>query len=1819
MRRMLLLAALCLPLGAEAQRTDAEREDAGFLEGLLEGALSDGTRDVNVIGFRGALSSEATIERIEIADPEGVWVTVEGVVLDWNRSALLRGTLDVDELSAERVVLDRLPVSDGVPSATSGTGFSIPELPVSVDVDRLAIGRLVVGEPVAGVPAELTAAASAVLNDRGLGLNLVAERLDAPARFSVSLDYDREAETLDVDVEASEGEDGIVAGLLDLPGRPSVELDVEGEGTLDDFAADIALDTDGEERLGGRATLTALREGDEAGGRRFALDLSGDVTPLFAPAYREFFGEDLDLEVSGVRTPEGRTVIDALDLSSAALRIEGEAALAPSNLPERFDLRILLGDANGPTRLPIGGRVLVDAADLSATFDASTGDAWTLQGRLDGLDTTELDVDVLTLDGGGTIQTNGSNAVSARIEARAEGLMARDPALQRALGDDVAAVLDADWRSGQPATVRLLDVTGDDYGIEAVGELRTEGGIALDGRAGFYFGDLGRLSALAGQPLEGSINGRLEGEAALDGAFDARITGLGQNLAVGIEAVDALLGGRAEVVLDARRDEEGTLLREASVETEALQASAEGTVAPERANLQVALRLDDLGRVVPALEGPVTLDGGARMADGRWSVSGELDGPADTEAVLLAVLPPDGRATVDFDATVGALGDLVPQLPGEAAISGRAVREEGDWTARLTADAPEGIGARIALDAPQGGPLSASYAAEVPEVGAFTDLVEGPAELSGEVTVTDAGTRATAEIEGPEGLRASLGARVVEGQPTTVGYEASVPDLAPFVPQLPGRAAVTGTAVQRDGGWRTNLRLSAGAGITASGDLALDADGGITAALDGRIAEPEVLREGLPGPIDFDADLRRAPDGAIAGEVETTTPDGDRLALEGSLAADGDVEAAFDGRLADPASYLNGLEGPVTANGVATRDDGTWAADFDAAAGDGSTVTAEVSLPPEGTAAVDVEADVVDLAPFLPDLPGPATIDAAGLRDEDGIWTIDVDASAGEGTALTASGTVAEDLSTADLAVDARTGALGAFVPELPGAASVTGRIAKDGDVYDVDVEGTAPRETVFDVEGRIAPDLSVVDVDVDARTQAIGAFVPELPGTASIAGRVTKDGDVYDVDVEGTAPRGTVFDVEGRIAPDLSVADLRLDAETGALGVFVPQVGEGRASVEGTVVRQGERVAVNLEGTAPRGTVFDVEGTVEPGLEDFDLDVDARGGLIGVFVPQLQGEASVSGTIGRTEGVFDLDVDGTAPGATAFDVEGRVAPDLSVADLDFDVSTGLLGRFVPQLQGGARASGTVRGAGADRLAVDVQAFGPRGLSADVEGTLSPDLEFADLDVDARFGDLGAFVPRLSGGASLDGRIGRDGGRWQIAADVGAAGVTARVEGSASEGFDDLSLSAAGEAPLELANPFIRPRRVRGPARFDLRIDGPPALSSLTGTVSTEGARLALPRLRQAIEGISGTVTLSDGTARINLAGAPASGGTIRVEGPIALQPPFRADLTVVADALSVRDPLLYETTVSGQINVSGPLTGGGGAITGRLALGETEIRIPSTGFGGTGAIPAIRHVDDTAAVELTRRRARIEEPPATVGRDGTRSRNAFALDLLIDAERRIFVRGRGLDAELGGSIRLTGTTREVIPVGQFELIRGRLDLLGRRLTLDEGSIQLEGDFVPIVRLVARTDVDDGTISIIVEGDLTEPDITFESSSGLPEDEVISQLLFGRGLDNLSPLQAARLANAVAQLTGRGGIGFIDDLREGAGLDDLDITTDEDGDVGVRAGRYISENIYTDVTVGGDGEAEVTINIDLTDDLTVKGSVDNEGGTGIGIFFERDY
>ncbi|MFV0358972.1 translocation/assembly module TamB domain-containing protein, partial [Tropicimonas sp.] len=485
---------------------------------------------------------------------------------------------------------------------------------------------------------------------------------------------------------------------------------------------------------------------------------------------------------------------------------------------------------------------------------------------------------------------------------------------------------------------------------------------------------------------------------------------------------------------------------------------------------------------------------------------------------------------------------------------------------------------------------------------------------------------------------------------------------------------------------------------------------------------------------------------------------------------------------------------------------------------------------------------------------------------------------------------------------------------------------------------------------------------------------------------------------------------------------------------------------------------------------------------------------------------------------------------------------------------------------------------------------------------------------------ISPFAPGVTGSVDARGRVEQTAGGYSVKLDSnGPERASGTVAGTIAPDFRTLDLNARGTVPLGIVNRFMAPNTVAATASFDISVKGPPALQSVSGTASVAGATLSLPTLQQTLNDIGVQVRMSGDQIRIDASGEGQAGGTLSIDGTLQLGN-LNADLQARLDRFVLTDPLLYRSTLDGGVTLRGPLAGAAN-IAGQINIGSTEIRVPDGGLGFGGSIPDIRHVNEPGDVFLTRKRAGlVEDKPKSGGTPGQRGRRGYGLDVTINAPSQIFIRGRGLDAEMGGTFHVRGTTSDPQPVGQIDVIRGRLDILGRRLDLNQGSVSLAGGLVPWLDLNASSSRDDFVFNVSITGPVDDPEFELSSVPNLPQDEVLAHFLFGKGMNDLSPFQAVQLASAVATLTGRAsGPGLLGGLRQGLGLDDLDVATGADGDTEVRAGKYLADNIYTEVVVGGDGGTVINLNIDLSRSLTVRGSTDSTGDSGIGIYFERDY
>ena len=878
-------------------------------------------------------------------------------------------------------------------------------------------------------------------------------------------------------------------------------------------------------------------------------------------------------------------------------------------------------------------------------------------------------------------------------------------------------------------------------------------------------------------------------------------------------------------------------------------------------------------------------------------------------------------------------------------------------------------------------------------------------------------------------------------------------------------------------------------------------------------------------------------------------------------------------------------------------------------------------------------------------LAGTGTIAASAVRDTAGtrLETLSIQTDA---ASISANGALTSNGSAATL--NARLNDLNLVLPGLQGPATIAGDVTQsDTGVINLQLDGTGPAttfqttgtvtaaETGQTVTGQVVADIS------DLRRYATVADRP-LSGQARlvIGGVLQTDGLQFELDVNGQTQD---------ITTGIDQADTFL-AGTGRLNAGIARPTADELVLSDLILRTP---AISVTGDAgldlAGGNSADLDirindaslldpslsGPITLSLDGTPADNNATQTTLQINGPQAT--ASFDGTIGGPDTNYLISGDLAAAvgdlgtyasligqpidGQIDLSASGETLPDLSSFDAKIslqsqDLSIGNA-TVDPLLAGSGRVNADI-GQTQDGLALRTLEISTPEIS--VVGALNGAAGYGQGRFNASLRNVGVLTDQISGPIRSSGSASLDeNGNWGIdATGTGPGGLGAQVAGQV--GADGtLSIDIDGSAPLALANTAIDPRRLSGQANFDLNINGPADLTSLGGQITFSEGRLAAPSLGEALTDITGQISLDGGTANIDLGTRVESGGRINVSGPVALTGDNTADIAVQIRNVVLQDPDLYTSSIGGTITVRGALQGGA-RIRGDLELGETDIQVPSSSVSSLGDLPDVVHIGANGQVRQTLGRAGVLETETSSGGQSNGSDSQpYRLNIDITAPSRIFIRGRGLDAELGGELTIGGTSDNVIPVGEFSLVRGRLDILQQRFELDEGVATLEGDFEPYLRLVATTDTDTGTtISIIIEGPASEPEVTFSSSPELPQDEVLSQLIFGRDLESISPLQAVQLASAISTLAGRGG-GALDRLRENVGLDDFDVTTNDEGETAVQAGKYLTDNIYTDVTVTSEGETEINLNLDITDEITAKGSVDQDGETGVGLFFERDY
>jgi translocation and assembly module TamB len=691
--------------------------------------------------------------------------------------------------------------------------------------------------------------------------------------------------------------------------------------------------------------------------------------------------------------------------------------------------------------------------------------------------------------------------------------------------------------------------------------------------------------------------------------------------------------------------------------------------------------------------------------------------------------------------------------------------------------------------------------------------------------------------------------------------------------------------------------------------------------------------------------------------------------------------------------------------------------------------------------------------------------------------------------------------------------------------------------------------------------------------------------------------------------------------------------------------------------LRQRTPSAADLTLDIGRGVLIDA-GRVNGGLKIVDAGGGARASvnLRGENV-RLQGSEfllktarlTADGPLARLP--YAAIAQGASPeGAWSLDGKGVLADAQPGYALSFAGAGKLGGRELHTTEtaafrfGGDQQSARLRLAGSDGGRIDLDAL-MRGGAADVKARVAGmGLGLFDPDLAGR---IDASLTLQGSGARLDGTLdaslaqarargspANQGMEGTLRGRLAGNALTLDVATTNAQGLKanaNLILPAeSSAAPFRVAIARMKPLQGRFAAEgevrplWDLLVGGERELSGFVRTQGTLNGTLAAPHASGQIavergrfdDGSSG-LSLRDVALKADFTqdgvnvgeahGDDGRGGQVSGQGRISLQragvSSFRLDLR----GFRLIDNEQATATATGQATVN---RGADGKVklTGDLTIDRADVAANPPVPSGVVAMD-VKEVNRPADLP-------VAFPGAETRGEG------WGLDVKLKAPRRVMLRGRGLDVELSLDAHVGGTTTYPDLTGTARVVRGSYDLAGKRFDFDTTSVVFLSTHPQNIRLQLDATRDDPTLSVTarIRGTAAKPEITFTSSPSLPNDEVLAQLLFGRSASQLSAVEAAQLASALSSLAGGGGLDVIGNVRSFARLDRLAFGGDQASGVTVSGGKYVTEDVYLELTGGGREGPSAQVEWRIKRNLSILSRIaGQQAGNKLAVRWRRDY
>ncbi len=230
-------------------------------------------------------------------------------------------------------------------------------------------------------------------------------------------------------------------------------------------------------------------------------------------------------------------------------------------------------------------------------------------------------------------------------------------------------------------------------------------------------------------------------------------------------------------------------------------------------------------------------------------------------------------------------------------------------------------------------------------------------------------------------------------------------------------------------------------------------------------------------------------------------------------------------------------------------------------------------------------------------------------------------------------------------------------------------------------------------------------------------------------------------------------------------------------------------------------------------------------------------------------------------------------------------------------------------------------------------------------------------------------------------------------------------------------------------------------------------------------------------------------------------------------------------------------------------------------------------------------------------------------------------LELLCTAKDTVFIKGKGLDSQWQGDVLLTGTPLSPIGKGSLTLKKGDFTFSGKTFTLMQGDLSFSDkpNQDAYLKLTGQLQLSQATITANMQGPLTSPRLTFQSTPALPTSSILSLILFNKDISEISPLQTLGLAQVIMSLSGNGGPGVLEAIRKSIGIDRLSITGKDGSDeISLQIGWYLTHGVTVSLSQSATS-SDVTVEVDLKNGFVFEAETQNQEEGKFSLKWNKNY